>query len=921
MGRRVAALRLKSLGDYLRVLRKDSTELQSLLSGLLVQITGFFRDRFVFEALKRNHLRKLLNEEERTSLRIWVPACSTGEEVYSLAMLCSELLSKRKSRIKVQIFGTDINESVLQKARAGIYDESLPKHVSVERRNAFFERVEGGAFRVRKNIRDLCCFGKHNLTTDPAFSNIDLISCRNLLIYLTPPLQQRLMRLFYFALRGEGLLMLGTSEATGPSVDFFTLKDKRAKIFAKKIQTDQPVARAKTGRSTSRMDLVPTSRGFDLLKVKGALTAQKPAWEALVDKTIKEHVAAGEVKNTVTLKLPESSEKVCLVFVDANSRRQGARGKPASPRASSKDDKSSLHKELGLAHRSLKALAEQSAAANEELQSTNEELETAKQELQSTNEELAALNKELEERNQELERASAISRQHAAIVESSDDAIISKSLDSTIQTWNKGAERIFGYTAAEIVGKSITLLIPEDHYDEEPTILGRLRQGQKIDHYETVRRRKDGKLINVSLTVSPIKNAAGVIVGASKIARDITEKKRIEKELEHSREEAERANRSKDEFLAALSHELRTPLNPVLLLASDAAGDSALPAEVRANFDMIRRNIEVEARLIDDLLDLTRVSSGKLKLERRGVDVHEILDSVLRMVRGDIEHKQLILSRKFDSRPAVVFGDPVRLQQVFWNVLKNAIKFTSANGIITAETQVSDKEFKLVLSDTGIGMTQQELARAFDAFRYGNSEEAQRFGGLGLGLTIGRRLVELHHGTISASSAGRNYGSTFTITLPLTESKLASNRDTPKTAPDLATLPPWRVLLVEDHNPTRAALHALLARRHLKVKSASSVSEALAVAALEEFDVVISDIGLPDGNGNDLFMNLRKRSPHLKGIALTGFGMEEDVARNQEVGFVTHLTKPVSIQALEGALRRLLQEHAILGSPERPKPS
>ncbi len=356
---------------------------------------------------------------------------------------------------------------------------------------------------------------------------------------------------------------------------------------------------------------------------------------------------------------------------------------------------------------------------------------------------------------------------YKAIIDSSEDAIISKDLNGIIQTWNQGAEKVFGYAAEEVIGKSVTILIPPENHNEEEEILNRIRAGERIEHYETVRRRKDGQLINISLTVSPIKNIKGEIVGASKIARNITDKKRWEGQLQHAHEELERANRAKDQFLAVLSHELRTPLNPVLLVASDAAVDSKLPPEVRSQFETIVHNVEIEARMIDDLLDLARITTGKFKLEKREVKVHEILLNSISTIKSLARQKEIGLREQLDCPECVVLGDPVRLLQVFSNILKNAVKFTPPKGTISVQARSGD-EYIVDVSDNGIGMTPEELTVVFEPFRQGDhSQGAHRFDGLGLGLAISKQFVEFHSGKIEASSKGRHCGSTFTISLPV----------------------------------------------------------------------------------------------------------------------------------------------------------
>jgi len=523
--------------------------------------------------------------------------------------------------------------------------------------------------------------------------------------------------------------------------------------------------------------------------------------------------------------------------------------------------------------------------------------------------------------NSELEHSgAAVPGLFKALVDFSEDAIIVKDLNGVIRTWNKGAEKLYGYTAEEVIGKPGALLIPPELQKEVPQLLHQIRTGQKIDHYETVRIHKDGRRVNISLSISPIINAQGQIIGASGIARDITERKRWEEELRRAHFEEEKANRAKDDFLAVLSHELRTPLNPVLLLAGESAADGHLPAQVRSNFDVIRRNVELEARLIDDLLDLTRVRAGKLKIDRSYVNIHTVLSDTISMLQSEIDQKHITLTQNLNDRESVICGDCVRLRQIFWNILKNSIKFTPSNGTITVESHAEQNQIVIKISDTGIGMTPEELSHAFEDFKQGthSAQDPHRFGGLGLGLAICKRFIELHSGSIEAFSDGPDHGSTFIIRFPMAaRDGLAA----------VFNLPPMgreprnghgsalemgrprhraRILLIEDHEPTRSALAEILKRRHHKVATASSATEAMAIAEKRSFDLVISDIGLPDGNGYELFEKIRAKSPVVKGIALSGYGMDHDLVRSRNFGFKTHLIKPVGVQALEEALEETL---------------
>lgn len=508
----------------------------------------------------------------------------------------------------------------------------------------------------------------------------------------------------------------------------------------------------------------------------------------------------------------------------------------------------------------------------------------------------------------ELKEMSEVHRWLAAIVESSDDAIIGKDLESRIISCNRGASALYGYTREELIGKSITVLAPLEYKVEEPKIIARLRRGEKIEHYETVRRHKSGRLMPVSLTISPILDSHGKIIGASNIARDITERKNDEKRLEESLAREKAANRAKDDFLAALSHELRTPLNPVLLLASDGVRNHDFPPQARMDFETIRKNIELEARLIDDMLDLTRITRSKLTLEKKPVDVHAALYDAAGTVQADAMAKRIALNLKFNAGTPRVCGDAVRLRQIFWNVLKNAVKFTPEGGRIAVETGLSESgQLTISVSDTGIGMEAEELERIFGAFAQGT----HHFGGLGLGLAISRALVELHSGSIRASSPGKGKGATFSIELPplkREEAEVSPQPPAPAAAPEKSVSAKGiRILLVEDHEATRLSLTHLLVRRNYKVTPASSLAEARALVEKQKFNLLISDIGLPDGNGYELMAELQQRL-HLKGIALTGYGMEQDVNRSHAAGFTAHLTKPVRMESLDDALSVALKD-------------
>jgi PAS domain S-box-containing protein len=471
-------------------------------------------------------------------------------------------------------------------------------------------------------------------------------------------------------------------------------------------------------------------------------------------------------------------------------------------------------------------------------------------------------------------------------------------------------EDLIGRTIAEVTGNEIFAAF-RDRMDE--ALAGRRVQFESAVKFEFGEKW-------MSVTYVPERNAAGEVVGFVALSVDISERKQAETAVAQARDEAVAATRARDIFLATLSHELRTPLNPVLLLASEAAENPALAPDVRQDFASIRDHVELEARLIDDLLDLSRISHGKLALARHPLSLHTVLGHALAVVQPEIDEKKLRLQLALASEDAVVNADAVRLQQIFWNVLKNAVKFTPTGGTLTVASEV-DRPRRLAIvrvTDTGIGLTAEEVPKIFEAFTQGDhagESGSHRFGGLGLGLTITRRLVEAHGGKISAESAGLNQGSTFRVELPLETAAPTLAPTLP--APDQArpvidaltasTQGATRLLLVEDHASTRHSLSLLLKRRGFDVSTAASVVEAQELAAQKEFRLLISDIGLPDGDGYACLQTLRKLQPDLIGIALSGYGMEEDRRRSHEVGFAQHLTKPVNIQLLDQAIARALQ--------------
>lgn len=375
-------------------------------------------------------------------------------------------------------------------------------------------------------------------------------------------------------------------------------------------------------------------------------------------------------------------------------------------------------------------------------------------------------------------------------------------------------------------------------------------------------------------------------------------------ELSRVNDELQRASHAKDDFLAVLSHELRTPLTPVLMSASAMEGDATLAPEQREQLAMMRRNVELEARLIDDLLDLTRISRGKLELHRSAADIHSLLAHTEEIIRTDSREKGVAVTFDLSASEHVVLGDAARLHQVFWNMLKNAIKFTPAGGQITVRTTNPARgRIRVEVADNGVGIEPAFLPSVFGAFVQGDRKAAGATSGLGLGMSISKTIVELHGGTIRAESAGIGKGASFTVELETDSSVVMS---APAVHPGVAAPTHYRLLVVEDHQPTLDVLMRLLRKQGHEVYAAMSVQAALALAATQLFDLVVSDIGLPDGNGIDLMMQLT-RDYGLRGIALSGYGMDEDLARTRNAGFLAHLVKPVDFERLNRVIREFGQ--------------
>ena len=1239
--RRMTVNEAGGLRKYLTILEENPQEAQGLCQELLIGVTGFFRDPEAFELLRSEIIPRLFADREPTEpVRIWHACCSTGEEAYSVAMLVQEHLEKESRRARVQIFATDIDEGAVAQARAGLYSDDIGAELGEERLKHFFTRFDG-RWQVAKRLREMIVFAHHSIIKDPPFSRLDLLVCRNFLIYLDPDMQKKLISLFHMVLKPGGILFLGASESVGRNSELFTVVDKKWKIF-QRLETsrreDTFFPFTSPGRKLIRN--APTKRSVDAGEPNPWEVAERrfmehyappcmfvnEKFEVLHSSTRTQHymeVPVGEPTNDILRMAKEElrpalraaiykafTEQKKVVFrgvkMDAEAGEAAvnilveplavnpAYGKlamvilepapspvapPAFPgsEALPGDETSKemlirqLEEQLRITHEQLQATSEQLETSNEgfmstneelmsineefqstneELQSTNEELETSKEELQALNEELVTVNAELqgkvEELNQSnsdmenlfassetaaifLDRALVIKRfspamagifnlipadigrpfRHlagtidwsglssdaqsvleklvpierevtaieggrcflmrvlpyrttdgridgivvtliditerkrmeeanarlAALVESSDDAIIAKDLDGTIRSWNTGSERLFGYRADEVIGKPITLLVPPELQGEEEQILRRLSASERIEPFETVRLTRDGRRIEVSVTASPIMDSQNRIIGASKIIRDITlrklaeealrrakeewertfasvpdlitildnqhqvlrvneamarhlglkpeecvglhcyeavhgtsgpplfcphsrsiedgrehseelhverlggdflvtttplldetgvrigsvhiahditERKRAEEELRQAKVAAEAANRAKSQFLANMSHELRTPMTGVLGMLEFTLNTN-LDAQQQDFIETAHKSAHALLRILNDILDLSRVEAGKLSIEEKPFVLRDCVSAAVDILVPEARHKGLGLNCAMaDDLPKTVVGDQVRLLQILTNLLGNAVKYTERGEVkITVtpgpQTLTGNREITFIVEDSGIGIPADKLELIFQSFAQVDESHTRTYGGVGLGLAISRDLVERMGGAISCISE-EGVGSTFSFTLPFGDDRTESERPNRPWAPLPVTGFPvssgensrGRILLAEDEAITRKVIGMMLQRSNFDHDIAENGLQAVDMWEKGNYDLILMDVQMPGQDGFAATRAIREKERanggHTLIVAMTAHAFPEDEKRCLAAGMDAYIPKPIDLQ-------------------------
>lgn len=1108
--RRMQVRGVHTLPDYRALLEGDARECGALLDDMLIGVTNFFRDREAFEAVEREIIPELFKDKGPTEeVRVWVAACSTGEEAYSLAMLLADQAADMAQPPPFQVFASDIDNDAIAQARTGDYPTSILTDVAPARLRRHFAR-DDDRYHIRKNIRDRILFAAHNVLRDPPFSRLDLVSCRNLLIYLNREVQARVLEMFHFALKPGGYLFLGSSESAEIAADYFIPVDKKNRIYRAR-----PVSRltgtgtqlpSNAGRLPESIQRPPPRRQFSYADVhRRALAAAAPP-SVVLDRELNIvhltqqagqflRISGGEPsRNVLALVLPELrlelrsalyqvqhgsqgadcrhiplalNERQLIVAMKVRAFRDEDSGEdyalvlfdevapPAVPAqgGAGRDDVvlTQLESELQrtkeqlqetieyseISTEELRASNEELQAINEELRSASEELETSKEELQSVNEELITVNYELKvkveetgkanddlnnliastdiatvfvdsamrikrftpratdifsiiasdlgrslldlvhrldyddladdvgatfgtlrpverevrsddgrwyivrllpyrttedriegavltffditERRQAEELARANEARMRMVAESASDyAILTMDGAGRVTGWSRGAERLFGYTEEEMLGDTLErLFTPEDRdtgaHEEE---MRRAREDGRSED-ERWHLRKDGSRFFASGVTSPLGTDA--VYGYAKIARDETERLRQSSERDQAlsieqqeRTGAEHASAMKDQFLAIMSHELRQPLNMISinaeLLSRIPEVRTSAPAQRCA--EAIRKSVGSQAKIIEDLLDLSRLRTGKLALTVAPVDAGKVVAAIVDVARSDPSSRGLLLEASGLEDGLTVMADAVRFEQIVLNLLSNAVKFTPQGGHIEVRLRGEDGAMRLDVIDSGQGIAPACLGKVFEMFGQPNSVTTRSKGGLGIGLALVRELVVLHGGRIEVQSDGIGKGACFSVWLPLLERGRQDGAGMP--GEELHDMAGLRILLVDDVEDAVLVMKTLLDMYGAEVLTATSARQALEILAREEVDLLVSDISMPEMDGYGLLREVRKLPRHaeLPAVAVTGLAREQDIARAREAGFSAHLGKPLAVDRLLAIIPGLLRRRA-----------
>ncbi len=1093
------------LEEYVKLLEQNPAEVDALYHDLLINVTSFFRDPDAFEILKTEVFPALIkNKKSNTLMRIWVPGCSTGQEAYSLAIVLLEYMDKVNIRLEIQIFATDLSDQhSLRKAREGVYPQSIEAEVSPERLRRFFTKEEDN-YRINKRIREMCIFAKHNVAADPPFSRLDLISCRNLLIYLSPLLQRRVIPTFHYALNPEGFLLLGASETVGTFTDLFAVADQKHRIYKKKTTAGRQYQHFNAEDFKARMSLdlpkiLPATTSadwqreaeriilgkyapagllvndnLDILQFHGRTSpylepaAGEPSHNLLrmtceglfpvlhsaIEECRRQNVAVrrqnirlrknGETREVniqvLPVKLRGASESCFLILFEEMNAHTPAMQVEKTPE--DENEVTQLRQELASLHEYLQSVIQQKdtineemksaneeiLSSNEELQSTNEEIETAKEELQSVNEELSTINEQLQQRNQELQRLNddLVNLQVSAGI-----PIIVIGYDLQIRRLTQAAVKVLDLSPNPAENSIATLKLALDVPDLERIIKKAVTNVQiqereirdkygfwhmlRVHPYRTMDNKIDGAVIT-TMDINDIKNTQKqlieernytqaildtvrvpllvlneklqvqmanpafykvflesaettenrilydlgnrqwdipelrrlfdellpqrkilkdyevhhnfkfigpkvMLLNACQIENspllllaieDISERKALETELKQYSVQLSRINNRKNEFLAMLAHELRNPLAPLSNALNIIRNPGITPEVAAQAHEMMQRQLQQMVRLVDDLLDISRITSGKIELQKEPVELAQVIHSAAETSHSLIKESVHTLAIKLPEEPLWLEADAARMIQIFSNLLNNAAKYTKKGGHIQLSAQHEGNQVSVRIQDNGIGISAEMLPHIFDMFTQVDSSLERAQGGLGIGLALVKTLVELHGGTVKATSKGVGHGAEFIVQLPLIlplrgRKNISSEK---KDVPPLAKTSVKRVLVVDDNEASAKTMGWMIEMLGHEVRIAHDGANAITIAKSLSPDMVLLDIGLPGMNGYKICRALRQE-PVLKNtkiIALTGWGQKEHRLRSKKAGFDYHIVKPLTPDMLQELLNSLEQK-------------
>lgn len=979
--RRMTLRAIESLDEYATLIESDPGELATLHQDFLVRVTEFFRDPDSSEALRQHAFPALRDRRSsRQPIRIWVPGCATGEEVYSVVIELLEFMGDRLSPSEVQVFGSDVSEAALERARAGVYHGNIARDVSHERLQRFFEEL-GDGYRIGKEIRELCIFARHDVTRDPPFSRLDLVSCRNLLIYLDEVAQRRVFQGLHFALRPNGMLLVGPAETVGQASELFEPMDKRFRIYRRRPGSGvgttgsygvpyHDAARERPGDLPRALEADSLPREADRwllarfapasLLVDEGLNIQQfrgrtgpflePAGgppsldlrrvvrpELLVEllPAIRQARETGfsvrrdglhlddtrDVSIEVVPLAGHSRAHWLLILLDDGShspRERRSQAPPASTLPDSEKDRRldqlqheieamrdylrAAMEEHGAIQEELKSAHEEMLSANEEYQSTNEELETAKEELESTNEELTTTIEELRSRNRDLGILN-VETEHARLASARALAYA----DSIIATVRSplavidGEGRIKRVNAAFITDLDVRLdsvegVLIDDAVGNPGQIPG-LRQ--KL--HDVIRDGTPMEEWEVTLDL-PTRGRRVVTLNAKRIPGDQERGHLVLLAIDDVTERVNAAedvlvnSRRKDDFLAMLVHELRHPLTPITHTIHLLRLGKVDPV-TDASYEVMETQTRRLAKFVDELVDIVRVDRGLLAIARERLNLVEVAGQAAASVRPLVELRRHTLTCALPDHPVFVDGDPHRLSQVVSNLLENAAQYTERGGHITLTLERDGDQAVLRVRDNGVGIASSDLERIFESFTRADHTLARIGGGLGLGLSVVRRVLGLHGGRIEARSAGLGAGSEFTVWLPMaraTDDAPSSEGPPSMNESSPASARARKVLVVDDREEVTKSLTRLLRAFGHEVAVAGNAASAITQAKTFQPDCAIVDIGLPGVSGYALAGLLREALPATRPllIAYTGDGRTGVQEKCRAAGFDACLLKP-----------------------------